>query len=73
MDKIIRIWKDHGTKILGYAQAAMGTFGTIIAALVAIPDLLKPETMKYALAVMAVLGALTAKRGYTNSKGVQGG
>lgn len=67
MDKLIQIWKDHGTKILGYAQAVMGTFGAIIAALVAVPDLLEPKTMKYALAVMAVLGALTVKRGYTNS------
>lgn len=67
MDKLIALWENHGTKILGAANAVLGFFGAVIAALVAVPDLLEPQVMKYALALMGVIGVMTAKRGFTNS------
>lgn len=65
MDKLIAVWDQHGTKLLGYAQA-------ILAGWLLIPDLFPPGGIKYAQAAGVVLGALTVRRGYTNSSNSQG-
>lgn len=61
-------WEDHGTKILGIAVAAVGAFQ------IGVPQLqphLAPLTyvlLNIATSVtVAVLGALTLKRGFSNS------
>ena len=56
--KVTTAWKRHGTKALGTAQA-------ILSSLAAIPDLFG-KSLKYVLAVSAVLGVLTLRRGFTN-------
>lgn len=61
LKKILALWKSHGTRILG-------TLSTAVAALATVPGLFAPEHLKYVLAVNAILGALTVKRGFTNSK-----
>lgn len=54
------LWSEHGTKLLGYAQA-------ILAGWLLIPDLFPPEGIKYAQAAGVVLGVLTVRRGHVNS------
>lgn len=56
-----RLWKSHGTKILGMASA-------IVAGFLTIPELIPAETAKYWHAVNVVLGVFTVQRGFTNSK-----
>jgi hypothetical protein len=53
-------WKKDGTKMLG-------TVGTIIPALLTIEGLIPKDHMKYWLAAGVVIGALTVRRGYTNT------
>ncbi len=60
MKRLIAIWDEHGTKILGAVQA-------ILAGWLLIPGLFPPEQIKYAQAIGVVLGVLTVKRGYTNT------
>lgn len=54
------LWDDHGTKVLG-------TLATIVASLITIPGLIPEPHLKWWSAANVVLGALTVKRGYTNS------
>lgn len=54
-------WKKDGTKMLG-------TVGAIIPGLLAIDGLIPKGQQKYWLAALVVIGALTIKRGYTNSR-----
>lgn len=58
---IVRAWKAHGTKILGTASAIVG-------GLILVPELIPALHMKWWQAVNVVLGALTVRRGFTNSK-----
>lgn len=62
-------WSDHGTKILGYAATAAGGVLTIAAAAspTALTAVLGPKWGAYVGAAVAIWGAATAKRGYTNS------
>jgi hypothetical protein len=57
MDILIRFWRSHGTKILGFLQ------GTI-AAVAGISGLIPEAHLKYYLAASALL---TFWRGFTNS------
>jgi hypothetical protein len=57
--KLALFYRKHGTKALGTAQA-------LISSLAAIPDLFG-KGLKYVLALGAVLGVLTVKRGFSNS------
>lgn len=59
--RIIRIWTQHGTKLLGTAQ-------TIVSGVVLIDGF----NTKGWLVANVVLGALTIKRGYVNSKSQDG-
>jgi hypothetical protein len=61
MKLITRMWKNHGTKILGYVTSA-------IPALIAIDGLIPPASHKYWLAASVLLGLLVVQRGHQNSK-----
>jgi hypothetical protein len=61
MNTIIGWWKNHGTKILGFAQVTMSVLAVST-------DVLSPRMLK--LAVM-VSGLLVAWRGYVNSANVE--
>jgi hypothetical protein len=56
-----RMWRKHGTKILGMAAAIWSGF-------LAIEGFFPPAHVKYALAVNVVLGVLTLQRGIQNGK-----
>jgi hypothetical protein len=66
---IKRTWTYHGTKLLGLATTIVSS---AIAANAAIPDgqekLIAPGQMKWFILANLVLGALTVKRGFSNSK-----
>jgi hypothetical protein len=57
----IQKWKADGTKMLG-------TLTTIISGFILIPDLIPKGNLKWWAATNVVLGALTIKRGYDNSR-----
>lgn len=57
----MKIWKSHGTKILGYLS-------TVVPAIIIIDGLIPPDKVKYALAVNVLLAAAVVKRGHTNTK-----
>ena len=59
-----QLWLDHGTKFLG-------TLGTIIPGLMAIPELIPASHQKYWVAANLIVGAWTVKRGFDNSKRAQ--
>lgn len=61
MNYAISLWKRDGTKVLGTLQI-------IVSGLPVIDGLIPVGNMKYWAAANVVLGALTIKRGYTNSK-----
>lgn len=61
MRGITRVWKGHGTKLLGTAQIIVSGFP-------AISGLIHVDHVKYWLAANVVLGALTINRGMENSK-----
>ncbi len=61
--KLRALWKAHGTKVLGYVQAAQG----VIAGFLAIQGLIPPAAVPYLAGLNVVLGAITVKRGFTNS------
>ena len=54
-------WRGHGTKLLGTASI-------IIPGFLGIEDLIPETHVKYWLAAAVVVGALTVKRGFTNTK-----
>lgn len=57
MNAILDLWKNHGTKVLGFAQVTVGVL--------AVADgIFTPESLKY---VLLASGLLTAWRGYVNS------
>jgi hypothetical protein len=58
MNQVLSFWRNHGTKVLGFAQ------GTI-AALAGVSDVIPPGQLKYWLAASAVL---TFWRGFVNSR-----
>lgn len=60
---LARIWKRHGTKVLGYIT------GTIPAVLL-IDGLIPPEHVKFYLLALVLLGGSVVKRGHTNSTNV---
>lgn len=61
---MIELWNNHGTKILGTAQA-------LLSAWLLIPDLFSPGWLKWAHAVNAALGVFTVQRGISNSRAGQ--
>lgn len=60
MNKLIKLYKGHGTKILGYAQM-------VVPAVMVIPDLIPDSQMKWWSLAALLLGGATVQRGYTNS------
>jgi len=56
-----RVWRRHGTKILGAVSAIWSGW-------IAIDGLFPADKVKYALALNVVLGVLTIQRGYQNTK-----
>ncbi len=61
MIAVTRWWRGHGTKILG-------TIGAVIPGLLGIHDLIPAKDVKYWLAAGVIVGALTVKRGFENTK-----
>lgn len=57
----LALWKSSGTKVLGYISGA-------IPGMLLIPDLVPPSQQKWFLLASLLLGGLTVKRGYTNTK-----
>ena len=63
MNAIIKLWTNHGTKVLGAVQAVQA----IIVGLLGIQGLIPQADVKYWSAAGVVLGILTVRRGYQNS------
>jgi hypothetical protein len=61
LESVLAHWAGHGTKILGGATL-------VVSSALSVPDLISPEHIKYWLFANALLGGLTVKRGFTNSK-----
>jgi hypothetical protein len=61
---MIEIWKNHGTKILGTAQA-------LVSGWVLIPNLIPADFVPLAHMVNVTLGVLTVQRGITNTRAGQ--
>lgn len=61
MKALIKIWRNHGTKVLGYIVATIPT-------LLLVPELIPVAHTKYWLAVVAVLGGKVVHRGHQNPK-----
>jgi hypothetical protein len=61
LQQITEYWQSHGTKILG-------TAATVVSSALLVPDLISAPHMKYWLFANALLGGITVKRGFTNSK-----
>lgn len=59
--KLIGIYRRHGTKLLGTAQV-------IVASAIAVPGLVPTTMDKYLVFLNLVLGGMTVKRGFTNTK-----
>lgn len=57
MNQLIKLWKDHGTKLLGLAQVT-------IASIVSVSGVIPEHHLKYWLLTS---GLLTAWRGFVNS------
>jgi hypothetical protein len=55
-----RIWKRHGTKVLGYVTST-------IPAVLLIDGLVPKDQVKYYLLALVLLGGTVVKRGHTNS------
>lgn len=58
---VLAQWKKDGTKMLGTMQI-------IVSGLMVVDDLIPKDQFKYWAAANVILGALTIKRGYTNSQ-----
>ena len=61
----------HGTKILGAAATAYSGFVALVAVLASTPAVqivVAPRTFAYLLIGNAVLGLITAKRGFSNTR-----
>jgi hypothetical protein len=65
---IKRTWINHGTKLLGFAGVVVSS--ALAANSVLPPDhpLISVEQLKWFVFANLVLGALTVKRGFSNSK-----
>jgi hypothetical protein len=66
---IKRSWTSHGTKLLGFATTIVSS---VLAANAMIPQgqpaLVEPGQMRWLILANIILGALTVKRGFTNTK-----
>lgn len=64
-------WTLHGTKIAGVAATVYSAFVALVAVLASTPAVqivVAPRTFAYLLIGNAVLGLITAKRGFTNTR-----
>lgn len=64
---IKRTWINHGTKVLGWATIIVSSALTANTVLTPEQALISPGQLKWFVFANIVLGALTVKRGYTNS------
>lgn len=63
VETVVNAWRNHGTKILGYAAIAVSTIPLMDRQLVL--DTLGPNAMSWCLLIS---GVMTAVRGHTNSR-----
>lgn len=64
-------WAAHGTKIAGLAATVYSAFVALVALLASTPAVqivVPPRTFAYLLIGNAVLGLITTKRGFTNTR-----
>lgn len=64
MKAILRLWRAHGTKVLGFLT-------TVVAGLPMIEGLVPATHKPYWSAANLILGALTIQRGVTNTRAQQ--
>lgn len=66
------IWKDHGTKIMGAATAAVGTLAGAITMVdpALVTAVAGPKYGAYFALLAALAGGAFVKRGYTNSANI---
>lgn len=65
------LWQQHATKLLGALAALNGMATALLAVLSASPDvrfLLPPRQFAYLAITNAIIGVLTVKRGFTNTR-----
>ncbi|OLB83107.1 MAG: hypothetical protein AUI15_36605 [Actinobacteria bacterium 13_2_20CM_2_66_6] len=68
---MIAFVRSHLTKVYGVLQTAWASFTAVLAVIAADPQLsliVSPKTFAYLSIVNAVLGMLTLKRGFTNTR-----
>ena len=64
-------WRAHGTKITGIVTTVYSGFVAVVALLAATPavqTVVAPRTFAYLLIGNAVLGLITTKRGFSNTR-----
>ena len=69
-----KLWQRHATKLLGGLAALNATGTAVLAVLSASPDvrfLMPPRQFAYLAITNAVIGVLTIKRGYTNTRNLK--
>lgn len=65
------MYQSHGTKIIGIATAVYSGFVALVALLASTPAVqivVPPRTFAYLLIGNAVLGLITTKRGFSNTR-----
>jgi hypothetical protein len=70
MSRVIQLWHDRGTWLLGHAQLWFGALTAFLAFLSAEPSvtfLLPPRAFQWLALVSAVLGYLTKRRAKVNA------
>lgn len=67
------LWRDHGTKIIGYVTAGIGVLATLDATTIGlVSKFLGPYWGgKFALGCLILAGLVTARRGHTNTATAQ--
>jgi hypothetical protein len=68
---IRNLWRHSGTKILGLIQAVFSTCVSLLAVLASDPQaqlIIPPRAFAYLSVANAMLGVLTIKRGFTNTR-----
>lgn len=71
IETLRQFWKLHGTKAIGLATAVYSGFVALVALLASTPAVqivVAPRTFAYLLIGNAVLGLITTRRGFTNTR-----
>lgn len=66
MNLVLTVWREHGTKLLGFLQVTAGALATMDQQMIA--ELLGPNGMRW---IIMATGILTAWRGFVNSDAIE--